>query len=213
MDGRSWIKLKEDWDNIITINNHTTKKFYGPLKKWVPNSLHMAFLMYSLMPLRESELFIVSHTPTDHVCAAHILQCACRTFGHPGAVPDTKFVRKLFATYAATKGPIDETAFSSAVQELADVDAHTAAMALSIHYNLSDRVTGSVIKKSLRSYWNTMKRMPLEFPDAALSQDEFHNILSNMGKRSFKRKASETESDEEPVQNPVDKKKATEGKD
>ena len=35
--------------------------------------------------------------------------------------------------------------------------------------------------------------MPLEFPDEALNQDEFQHILSNMGKRSFKRKTPEPE--------------------
>ena len=98
--------LKEEWDNIITIYNHKTKNFYGPLKKWTPNSIHRALLMYSLLPLRDSELFIVSHTPTDYVCASHILQCACKTFGHPGAVPDTTFCEETVCHHCSHRGQL-----------------------------------------------------------------------------------------------------------
>ena len=100
-------------------------------------------------------------------------------------------MRKLFATIAATGDNFDETTFSNAVKDLAELDAHSAKMAMTIHYNLSDRITGSVINKSRKAFYSTMKRMPLEFPDEALNQDEFQHILSNMGKRSFKRKAPE----------------------
>ena len=189
--------LQEPFDNIIIHLHHKTKDFYGPLLKWAPNSLLEAFLLYFMLPMRESEYAIVSHTPTDIVCASHVLQCACKTFGHPGAVPNTNFVRKLFATTISMGGGPDENAFANAVDDLANIDAHSAVMARSIHYDLSDRIKGGVIKKSVRSFFTTMKRMPLPFPDEELDQDEFKDILANLGKRGLKRKAAEVVSGDE----------------
>ena len=187
--------LEDPWGSIITHYNHKTKKYYGPILKWAPSSLQEAFLMYSSLPFRDSDYFIVSHTPTDIICCSHVLQCACRTFGHPGAVPNTNFVRKLFATVAGTGEDVDEASWAKAVDDLANIDAHSADMARSIHYDLRDKIKGGVIKKSMRAFFRTMKRMPLAFPELALDNEEFTYVLGHMGKRSFKRKMDDVSED------------------
>jgi hypothetical protein len=171
---------REVQDNIIIHHDHKTKKFYGPLLKWAPKSLLEAFNMYSELPMRDSLYFVTSHTATDIVCSSHVLQCASKTFGHPGAIPNSNFVRKLFATVAASEDTIDPATWNRAVEDLAQLDAHSAQMARSIHYNLSDRIKGGVIKKSVRAYFATMKRMPLEFPIDTLSQDGFSTATTTL---------------------------------
>ena len=52
------------------------------------------------------------------------------------------------------------------VEDLAMIDAHSATMARSVHYNVSDEKTReSVIKKkTMRAYVAVMKALPLDRP-------------------------------------------------
>ena len=151
--------------------------------------------MYLDLPLRENNYFWVPHTSAEQVIVSNVLQCAAVTLGHPDAIPNTTFIRKLFATHTAAGEIQDECVWEKAIKDLAKIDAHSARVAMSVHYNLSDRIKGGVIKKSVRAFFNIMKEMPIPFPEEALDDAEFHALLSNMGKRGVKRRLPEAEID------------------
>ena len=123
---------------------------------------------------------------SKHVCRI-FLQCAAITLGHPGAVPNSNFVRKLFATQTSAGDAVDKKSWKKAVKDLASIDAHSAKMAETIHYNLSDRVNNGVVKKSVRAFVDIMKTAPIDFPDEELSPLEFEQIVNHIGKRGVKR--------------------------
>ena len=66
-----------------------------------------------------------------------------------------------------------EQTFDSALRELAHIDAHSFEMAKSRHYNLSEKVTDTMIAMSYRAYVNIMHRNPIKFDDDALDVETF----------------------------------------
>lgn len=187
--------LTEDHQNILTFTRHKTVKVYGPLKKWVPNSVWKALVMYSELPIRRCEYFFTPHTASEKIIASHVLQCACVTLGYPGAVPNTNYVRKLYATLISAGETIEAESWDRAIQDLATIDAHSATMARSIHYDVSDRIVGGVIKKSVRSFYTVMKAMPVNVPEEPMGDEEFELLVKNMGKRGVKRPAPDDDSE------------------
>ena len=127
---------------VLTFVKHKTYKTYGHLNKWVPVPVLKALEWYRSLPLGERQYFITSHTPSDDaVIMSHILQMASDTLGHPGAVPNTNFIRKLYHSTVSSAGGVGER-YNEDLKDLADIDAHAYAMAKSIHYDLSDRLDG-----------------------------------------------------------------------
>ena len=177
----------ENLGNVLKFARHKTALTYGPLKKWAPESLLKALRMYSELPLGPSEYFWTPHTKAQTLIVSHVLQCACVTVGHKGAVPSTNFVRKLFTSLVSSGESVDSITWNTAIDELAKIDAHSAAMARSIHYDVSDMIDGGVIKKSVRAFLSVMKRLPVDFPEERIGKDEFDHLLANMGKRGVKR--------------------------
>ena len=89
---------RQNHKNVFTFAKHKTFKWHGPLKKWVPNSVIMALRLLSALPLGESQLFVTPHTSVKQVTVSILLQKASATLAHPKAVPNTNFIRKLYAT-------------------------------------------------------------------------------------------------------------------
>ena len=88
----------------------------------------------------------------DIVFISHILSAACTTLGHPGACPNTKFLRKLYHTYVSSEGGILGDKYNNDLRGLAEIDAHSVEMALSVHYDLSDITDGPLVKKKHQSF-------------------------------------------------------------
>ena len=86
--------------------------------------------------------------------------------------------------------------YLKALKDLAEIDAHSEAMASSLHYDLSEMVEGPLIKKSIRSFWTLNKRMPVAAPEEDLTEEEWKTLKSNMGKRGKQRSATEAQLDE-----------------
>ena len=182
---------KEDLGNVLKFARHKTALTYGPLKKWAPESLLKALRMYSELPLGPSEYFWTPHTRAQTLIVSHVLQCASVTVGHKGAVPSTNFVRKLFTSLVASGESVDAITWNTAIDDLVKIDAHSAAMARSVHYDVSDMIDGGVIKKSVRAFLSVMKRLPVDFPEERIGKDEFDHLLANMGKRGVRRPVEE----------------------
>ena len=88
---------RQNHKNVFTFVKHKTFKWHGPLKKCVPNSVIMAFRLFSALPLGESQFSITPHTSVKQVTVSILLQKASATLGHPKAAPNTNFTRKLYA--------------------------------------------------------------------------------------------------------------------
>ena len=86
---------------------------------------------------------------------------------------------------------------STAIDDLAKIDAHGAAVARSVHYDVSDMIDGCVMKKAVRAFLNVMKRLPVDFPPDAIGEDEFDHFLANMGKLGVRRLAGEDIADDD----------------
>ena len=86
--------------------------------------------------------------------------------------------------------------YLKALKDLAEIDAHSEAMASSLHYDLSEMVEGPLIKKSIRSFWTLNKRMPVAAPEEDLTEEEWKTLKSNMGKRGKQSSATEAQLDE-----------------
>ena len=84
--------------------------------------------------------------------------------GHKGTDPSTNFVRKLLARLVASGESADSVARSTAVDDLANLDGHGAAVARSVHCDVRDMIDGGVVKKSVRAFLSVMKRLPIDFP-------------------------------------------------
>ena len=77
--------------------------------------------------------------------------------------------------------------WSTAIDDLAKIDAHSAAVTRSVH---TDMIDVGVTKKSVRAFLNVMKRLPVEFPEERVSKDEVDH-LAIMGKRPVRRPVEE----------------------
>ena len=147
----------------------------------------MALRLFSALTLGESQLFVTPHTSVKQVTVSILLQKASATLGHPKAVPNTNFIRKLYATPMEAGETLEQSDWERAVPDLASIDAHSAAMAMSQSHNVSDRIHGGVVKKSVRSYYTIVKRMPIEFNDNAMDAEELTGHVRNIGKRGVQR--------------------------
>ena len=56
---------------------------------------------------------------------------------------------------------MDSVARSTVVDDLAKIDAHSAAVARSVLYDVSDMIDGGVTKKSVRAFLSVTKRLPV----------------------------------------------------
>ena len=186
----------EEHKNTLVFHNHKMWKFYGSLKIWIPNSAWQALQMYSELPMRDNVYFMTPHGTAEKVLIAHLLQNAFETLGHKGAIPNTNFVRKLLATLISAGESVGES-WTHAVEDLAHIDAHSAKMAMSVHYDMSDRNNGGVIKKSVRAFYAVMKAMPIPFTDEPITDEDFANLLQNIGKCRGKKRPREVEDEGE----------------
>ena len=84
---------------------------------------------------------------------------------------------------------MDSVARSTAIDDLAKIDAHGAAVARSVHYDVRDMIDGCVMKKSVRAFLSVTKRLPVDFPPDAIGKNEFDHFLANMGKLGVRRPA------------------------
>ena len=75
------------------------------------------------------------------------------------------------------------------MQYLADIDAHSWAMANSDHYDLSDHTRSDCVKKSMNVYIAAMGRNPRTFRDDAHTWEEFHILF--LGGRTRKKPSDE----------------------
>ena len=79
---------------------------------------------------------------------------------------------------------------------LVDIDAHSVAVASSLHYDLSDLVDGPLVKKSIRAFWILNKRMLVAPPEEELAAEGWQTLRANMGNRGRTRSAAEAQMDE-----------------
>ena len=154
---------EEDLGISLKFARHETALTYGPLRKRAPENLLKALGMHSELPLGPSEYFWTPHTKAQTLIASNVLRCASVTVGHKGVVPSTIFVRKLLARLVASGETADSVARSTAIDDLANLDAHSAAVARSVHCDASDMSDGGVTKKSVRAFLSVTKRLPVEF--------------------------------------------------
>ena len=187
---------RQNDENVFKFKKHKTAKFYGPLLKWLPNSVVHSLRLSCGLPLRRNKYFWTRHTPMKKVCAAHILQCASVTLEHEGACPNTNFSRKLFGTLICAGHSASGTEYEQAIDDLAEIDAHSATMARTVHYNVSDRIEGGIIKKSVKSFYAVMGAMPRGFPIDPMTQEDFTALLGNLGKRGLKRRQDVVEGED-----------------
>ena len=160
-------------------------------------NLLKAHRVYSELPLGPSEYFWTPHTQAETLIASNVLQCASVTVGHEGVVPSTIFVRKLLTRPVVSGESVDSVARSTAIDDLAKIDAHGAAVARSVHYDVSDMIDGCVMKKSVRAFLSVTKRLPVDFPPDAIGKNEFDHFLANMGKLGVRRPAEEDIADDD----------------
>ena len=155
---------------------------YGPLKKWAPESLLKALRMYSQLPLRPSEYFWTSHTRAQTLILSNVLQRASVTVGHKGVVPSTIFVRKLLTRLVACGESADSVARSTAIDDLAKIDAHSAVVARSVHCDVTDKSDGGdkEVCPCVLECYETTSRMSLRLllfsllaPTFTVGQDVF----------------------------------------
>ena len=153
------------------MEKHKAANVYGPLKKLIPNCCIEALRWYSQLHLGDSLYFIAAPSSgMGMVLISHILSAACTTFGHPGACPNTNFLRKLYHTYVSSEGGILGDKYNNDLRGLAEIDAHSVEMALSVHYDLSDITDGPLVKKSIRASWSLNKGMPVAPPEDILTE-------------------------------------------
>ena len=114
-----------------------------------------------------------------HLSFPTFLQCAADTVGHKGTVHSTIFVRKLLKWLLGESA--DSVARSTAIDDLAKIDAHSAAMVRSVLYDARDMIDGGVTKKSVRAFLNVMKRLPVDFPPDAIGKNELDQFLAMWG--------------------------------
>ena len=131
------------------------------------------------------------------MCFVHMSSvCFC----HPGARRCFVFlptsVRKLFGTLICAGHSASGTEYEQAIDDLAEIDAHSATMARTVHYNVSDRIEGGMIKKSVRSFYAVMGAMPRGFPIDPMTQEDFTALLGNLGKRGLKRRQDVVEGED-----------------
>ena len=62
---------------------------------------------------------------------------------------------------------------------------------------LVTRAKGGVIKKSIRAFLSSMRRLPVVFPLDVIGDDEIHALLAHMGKPCLKRPVEEVDPDDE----------------
>ena len=153
--------------------------------------------MYSELPLGPSEFFWTPHTKAQTLIVSNVLQCASVTVGHKGVVPSTIFVRKLLTSPVATGESADSGARSTAINDLAKIDAHSAAVARSVHCDVTDMSDGGVTKKSVRAFLSVTKRLPVDFPPDAIGKDELDHFLANVGKLGVRRPVEEDIADDD----------------
>ena len=96
---------------------------------------------------------------------------------HLVLVTSTNFARKLFTSLVACGDSVDSTTWDKAIDDLAEIDAHSSRVARSTHHDVSDSLGGGVIKKSLRAFQSVMKRLPVDFPPERSGDDEFDNLI------------------------------------
>ena len=77
------------------------------------------------------------------------------------------------------------------MKDLATIDAHSDAMAGTIHNSVSDRIKGSVIKKSVCSLFRVIKQTLATFPHATIEDEEFAAFLFNMSERRVEANAGD----------------------
>ena len=58
---------------------------------------------------------------------------------------------------------------------------------------MSDKIKGGVIKKSIRAFLTVMRRLLVDFPLDVVGDDEFKDVLADMGKRGVKRPMEEVD--------------------
>ena len=153
--------------------------------------------MYSELPLGPSEFLWTPHTKAQTLIVSNVLQCVSVTVGHKGVVPSTIFVRKQLTRLVASGESAESVARSTAVDDLAKIDAHSAAVARSVHCDVTDMIDGGVIKKSVRAFLNVMKRLPVDFPPDAIGKDELDHFLANVDKLGVTRPAEEDIADDD----------------
>ena len=154
--------------------------------------------LYSNIPRGVNKFFWTLHSDANKVCVAHILQCASVTLGLEGACPNTNFIRKLFGTLICAGAQAPAALSTSRQSTTWQRSTHIRpTMARTIHYNVSDRIKGGIIKKSVRSFYAVMGAMPIGFPLDSMTDEEFASLLGNMGKRGVKRRRAVGEEAEE----------------
>ena len=92
---------------------------------------------------------------------------------------------------------VDSVARNTAIDDLAKIDAHSAAMVRSVHCNVTDMIDGCVTKKSDRAFLSVTRRLPVDFPPDAIGKDEVDHFLANMGKLGVKRPVEEDIADDD----------------
>ena len=92
---------------------------------------------------------------------------------------------------------VDSVARSTAIDDLAKMDAHGAAMPRSVHCDVTDMIDVGVTKKFVRAFLSVTKRLPVDFPPDAIGEDEFDHFLANMGKLGVRRLAGEDIADDD----------------
>ena len=155
---------KEDLGYNLKFARHETALTHGPLRKRAPENLLKAHRVYSELPLGPSEYFWTPRTKAQTLIASNVLRCASVAVGHRGTVPSSIFVHKLLTRLVAFGVSVDSVARSTAIDDLAKIDAHGAAVARSVHCDVTDMSDGGVIKKSVRAFLNVTKRLPVDFP-------------------------------------------------
>ena len=139
--------------------------------------------MYSQIPLGDSEVFVMPHTWVRKVLCSTSLNAAARTLGHPGAVPNTTFTRKLHGALTAAGQSFEQSERSRAVSDLAAMDANSSKKwCFPESCNVYEEIRGGIIKKSPKAFFAIMQRMPTVFPDEALSAPEFHELFKQIGR-------------------------------
>lgn len=86
----------------------------------------------------------------------------------------------------------------TAIDDLATIDAHSATMARSTRCNVSDRVKGGVITKSVRAFVSIVVANPVNCPAEQIDEAEFAGRFAHMGRRDVKRRLAEVAEDEDP---------------
>ena len=84
----------------------------------------------------------------------------------------------------------DSVARSVGIDDLAKIDAHSAAVARPVHCDVSYMIDGGVLKKSVRAFLSVTKRLPVDFPEERVGKDEFDH-RADMGKRTVRRPVEE----------------------